>query len=71
MAIYSSTGNLNAGEEIIWPQKKFHRLRQKMVHIGTFIGQFSTVFGIFSQFCDCQRAFGLSQITGMKGGGSQ
>jgi len=38
MSIYGSPGNLNAGEEIIWPEKKFHRLRQKMVHIAAFIG---------------------------------
>jgi hypothetical protein len=70
MGIYGSPGNLNAGEEIIWPKKKFHPLRQKVVHIAAFIGQFSAVFGIFSQFCGCQRAFRLSQITGMNGGGS-
>ena len=40
-----------------------------MVHIGTFIGQFSTVFGIIAQsFGFCELAFRLSQITGMKGG---
>ena len=36
-------------EEIVCREKKFSTLAPKMVHIGTFIGQFSTVFGIIAQ----------------------
>jgi hypothetical protein len=42
-------GNLNASAEIIGREKKFSRFVPKMVHIATFIGQFSTVFGIVAQ----------------------
>jgi hypothetical protein len=46
---YSSRGNLNASEEIVCREKKFSTLAPKVVHIGTFIGQFNTVFGIIAQ----------------------
>jgi len=65
-------GNLNASEEIVWREKKLSTFEPKVVHIGTFIGQFSTSFGTISQLSlICELAFGLSQITGMKGGRSQ
>jgi hypothetical protein len=47
--VCSCKGNLNAPEEIIGRQKKFSTFVPKMVHIATFIGQFSTVFGIVAQ----------------------
>jgi hypothetical protein len=49
---YSCRGNLNAPEEIVCREKKFSTLAPKMVHIGTFIGQFSTVFGIIAHLFD-------------------
>jgi hypothetical protein len=47
--VCSCGGNLNASEEIIDRDKKFSTFVPKMVDIGTFIGQFSTVFGIVAQ----------------------
>jgi hypothetical protein len=63
-----SRGNLNASGEIFWRKKKFSTFAPKAVHIGTFIGQFHTVFDILAQFFRCEHAFRLNQITGMKGG---
>jgi hypothetical protein len=42
---WARRGNLNALEEIVWPDKKFQSWRQKTCTFGTFIGQFSTVVG--------------------------
>jgi hypothetical protein len=39
---YTGRGNLNADKEIICCEKKFPIFAPKMVHIGTFIGQFRT-----------------------------
>jgi hypothetical protein len=65
-------GNLNASEEIVWREKKLSTFEPKVVHIGTFIGQFSTGFGTFWQWSlICELTFGLSEITEMKGGRSQ
>jgi hypothetical protein len=50
--VCSCGGNLNASEEIIGREKKFSTFGPKMVDIGTFIGQFSTVFGIVAQSFD-------------------
>jgi len=47
--VCSCGGNLNAPEEIIGRVKKFSTFAPKMVHIVTFIRQFSTVFDIVAQ----------------------
>jgi hypothetical protein len=43
-------GNLNASEEIAWREKKFSTFAPKVVHIETFICQFSTDFGLFRNY---------------------
>ena len=52
-------GNLNASEEIVCREKKFTTFAAKTVHIGTFIGQFRSVFDILAQFFRCECALGL------------
>ena len=49
---FAPRGNLNASEEIVWREKKFSTFVPKKVHTVTFIGQFSTVFGIIGDLFD-------------------
>jgi hypothetical protein len=63
----SRRGNLNASGEIVGRKKKFSTFARKRVHIGTFIGQFRTIFDILVQFFRCDRAFRLNQIWNERG----